>query len=745
MKEMKVIGTNSFINTIADIHQNADHRKFCFVIGAGASFNSGIKTGKHLAEGWFKEISTRLEYEKKELQDWITKQNVDTNNLAASYGSIYKKRFENDKVSGYDFLSNTMKDAKPSYGYIILAQILSKYRGHCVVTTNFDSLVESSIFQFTDTTPLSCGHESLSVYARPDQPHPLIVKIHRDLLMAPLNVPDEIDKIDEAWIKPLDHIFNTHIPIVIGYGGNDGSLMGYFEKMNTPSNFFWCDLNIDWIPERTKQLIIKHDGKFVTIDGFDELMNEMTLAFSEVNVNEGVFEKFINKRTENFRQQKREIDLKKEKRRLEKEKLSSNTEKETPLSALEFGNLIDKETNIEKKKEIYLKALDKYPTTGWLWWEFSYYLHFTAKDYDGLDLVYENALKYNNLESGIFGNFAIYNEFIKKDYNKAEEFYLKSINIETPNIFSYGNYANFLKVVRKDYENANLFYQKAIEANPKDFVTIGNFANFLKEIKKDYNAAEVQYLNALEIEPNNAINLNNYAYFLEGIKKDFDKAEMFYLKALIIEPPSSNINNDYANFLNYTRKNFNKAEEYYNKAIMLDDKNAAVLGSYAAFLYHRKKNYDASQAMYSDAIPLDPNNIFNSINYGIFLSTIKKDYVTAKDYYLKALNADPENVSFNRYYAQYLLEQGDVANAEKYIDIAIKNGEENETLLESWFFRYAFYPTYLKDAENKIKDLLDKKLKSDDLSLEQIIKVALEKGHVNPDKLEEFAERITSK
>lgn len=241
---MKVINSNTFKHTLGDIHKHTENRKFCFIIGAGASRNSGIPTGGELAEKWFQEIKKRCD--DTEIEEWIKRQKINEKDLAASYGSIYRKRFENDKTSGYEFLVQAMKSAKPSFGHIVLAQILSRIQGHCVLTTNFDSLVESSIYQYTNKTPLVCGRESLSGYARPSQTHPLIIKIHRDLLLSPKSDLDEINELDPGWKEPLDHIFSTHIPVVIGYGGNDGSLMSYFENMNKPTNFFGAV----WIAKR---------------------------------------------------------------------------------------------------------------------------------------------------------------------------------------------------------------------------------------------------------------------------------------------------------------------------------------------------------------------------------------------------------------------------------------------------------------------------------------------------------------
>ena len=203
---MKTISTQAFKHTLRDIHQKSLDRKFCFLLGAGASKKSGIQTGADLAKDWFKEISDR--YSNDEIEEWIKEIGLKEEELDAHYGSIYRKRFETDKTSGYEFLIQAMKNAKPTFGHIVLAQILTKVPGHCVLTTNFDSLIETAIYQFTDKTPLVCVHESLSGYARPSTIHPLIVEIHRDLLLAPKSDPDEINKLAEGWKAPLDHTLN---------------------------------------------------------------------------------------------------------------------------------------------------------------------------------------------------------------------------------------------------------------------------------------------------------------------------------------------------------------------------------------------------------------------------------------------------------------------------------------------------------------------------------------------------------
>lgn len=473
---MKKIQAHTFKHTLRDIHEHTENRKFCFVIGSGASFKSGIPIGGELARKWFDEIKER--FSKTEISKWIKDVKLDEKDLAAHYGSIYRKRFESDKTSGYEFLVQAMKNAKPTFGHIVLAQILSKVPGHCVLTTNFDSLVETAIYQFTDKTPLVCGHESLSGYARPSNIHPLIIKIHRDLLLDPKSDPDEISTLDNGWKDPLDKIFSSHIPIVIGYGGNDGSLMSYFEQMNKPSNFFWCDIRANPASTRVKKLIQKMDGSHVQIKGFDEIMHELLWVFDEIKPIDEELNGITKTRIESVDHQLSEIigeDI-------TKSSSSTTVKKNKPkkeLSAFEYSLLAEDEPDFEKRKAVYIEAVEKFPLTDWLWNEFTYFLH-----------------------------------FIKHDYDNLEEYYRKALSIQPENEYTLGNFSVFLYQTKKDYTEAEKYFQKALAVNPENGINHANFANFLKSVKKDYDRAEKHYQKALQIHPEGPHKNGNYASFL---------------------------------------------------------------------------------------------------------------------------------------------------------------------------------------------------------------------------------------
>jgi hypothetical protein len=174
-----------------------------------------------------------------------------------------------------------MRRAEPSFGYAVLARILASERHKVVVTTNFDNLVADALSIYGETSPLVCGHESLAAYARSHPRRPLVAKIHRDLLLSPMNDPRGTDELSDTWRRALSRVFSSYTPIFIGYGGNDGSLMGFLERLprgHVPGRLIWCCRPPDAPPERVVSLLRRLGGVLVSIDDFDALMMRLNDA-----------------------------------------------------------------------------------------------------------------------------------------------------------------------------------------------------------------------------------------------------------------------------------------------------------------------------------------------------------------------------------------------------------------------------------------------------------------------------------
>jgi len=120
-------------------------KRFCFILGAGASKSSGILTGEELVQQWIKELK---ESDKNDLDKLLSEKGIAENDYASHYSEIFDKRFEFSKKDGFAFLEKTMEGAEPSCGYSFLAQILAQGKHNIVITTNFDSLTEDALFFF---------------------------------------------------------------------------------------------------------------------------------------------------------------------------------------------------------------------------------------------------------------------------------------------------------------------------------------------------------------------------------------------------------------------------------------------------------------------------------------------------------------------------------------------------------------------------------------------------------------------
>jgi tetratricopeptide (TPR) repeat protein len=508
------IPVKQFANLFRTIDKDSPDSKFCFILGAGASSGSGIKTGGEMAKEWFADIESLKYFSKEDVSAWMTEEKIDKDRLAEFYGPIYKKRFSQFKSVGYDYLVNEMNNSEPSFGYSVLSQLLTMTRHKVVITTNFDSLVESALYSFTNVRPVVVGHESLAAFARPRAKEPLIAKIHRDLLYNPLNEKEETDVMASPWTSVLEHIFRTHVPVVIGYGGNDGSLMNYLMKIPPCHGMFWCLFGKEEPREDIMKVVEHHCGHFVRMDGFDELMFDIMQAM-EYKLIDDIFTNTAERRKREYQEQVKTIQEKKKRSDdpLDKKAAAHLSEKARKNDWWSWQLMIDGTEDNDEKERIYTEGIEK-----------------TAHPY-------------------LISNYAIFLKDIRKDFDKAEQYYLKTLEAEPDDANFIGNYAMFIDDVRKDFDQAEQHYLKALEAEPDNAMNNGNYAAFLKFVRKDFEKAEQHYLKALEAEPDHSNNNGNYAVFLKDVRKDFDKAEQHYLKALEAEPDDADFNGNYAQML----------------------------------------------------------------------------------------------------------------------------------------------------------------------------------------------------
>jgi len=302
------------VTGLLDYFQETDDtpdRRFAFILGAGASVQSGIPMAGHLVDSWLRELHKREDHERRPLAQWATAEALGIpgfiyERAVESYSQVFARRFAGRPDEGYAYLERILHGKDPSFGYSVLAQILAATRHRVVITTNFDNLVADALAIYTNQLPFVCGHESLAGFVRPNPRRPLVVKIHRDLLLAPKNTVDEIAALPVPLVVSLRGLLAGFTPIVVGYGGNDGSLMGLLRDTlqpgDIPGGIYWCYWAGGGLPgPAITEVVQRHGGALIPIDGFDELMVQLNHRLGYPRMDQRI-EQRARERAQRYRQ-----------------------------------------------------------------------------------------------------------------------------------------------------------------------------------------------------------------------------------------------------------------------------------------------------------------------------------------------------------------------------------------------------------------------------------------------------------
>ncbi len=523
--------SSRFASEVRRIDQATYHeQRFAFLLGAGASASSGIPTAGELAENWLNEMfhERNTNADTKERNKWAKEslgiEILDSTNTGKHYSDIYDWRFGGHKEWGCAALEEAMEKAYPSIGYSLLAQFLEQTEHNVVITTNFDHMTETALAIYTNIWPQICGHTLLANLMHPKRKRPLITKIHHDLLLNPKSDRESIEELPKELQDALRSILKNFTPIVIGYGGNDKSLMGFLESLDEEEIYggiYWCYRAKDGKPaDRILNLIRKHQGNhknnpkggLVQIQGFDNLMIQLGNQFGFRFLHDEIVEK-AKTRAAKYQTQRE---------KLEKEIKEGVTASAAPAPKQETTDTAPDEN--ESVQEAFAAISER--TRDWWTWQQRVQ---KETDPDKMDSLYQQGLKEFPNSPELNNNYAVFLE-VRREYDKPEEYYQKALEIEPDGALHNCNYASFLYTIRKDYERAEAYYQKALEIEPDSALHNGNYANFLKDIRKDYDQAEAYYKKALESEPDAVYSNVNYAALLL-VQRRFVEAKVQVAKA----------------------------------------------------------------------------------------------------------------------------------------------------------------------------------------------------------------------
>ena len=279
-KERTVKDLVSYIGT----RTNEVVPNYSLLLGAGASYTSGIKTGVELVSEWrediYKKLSRSEDYSEQEAKDYLIKNYSNWYSLANEYSALFEYKFDLPSQRRR-FVEKEVDGRLPSIGYSYLVSLTTNRFFDTIYTTNFDDLLNEAFYQFSQIRPIVCAHDSSLESISVNSARPKIIKLHGDYLFDDIkSTLRETESLESNIKNKLTQFSKEYGLIVMGYAGNDRSVMDVINFLlksdeHLKNGVYWCLREGDYInPELTK-LLWKDKVYFVKVDGFDEVMAEI--------------------------------------------------------------------------------------------------------------------------------------------------------------------------------------------------------------------------------------------------------------------------------------------------------------------------------------------------------------------------------------------------------------------------------------------------------------------------------------
>lgn len=287
----KIRSVKDLVNYVGD--SSLKHPNYNILLGSGASYTSGISTGAHLVDDWRKEIYEQYSGEdyfnnldpsdwntaRQRAIDFLIKEHGSWYNPQKEYSSLFERKFDLP-AQRRRFVENLVEGHLPSIGYLYLITLINQKYFNTIFTTNFDDLINEAFYQFSNTRPLICAHDSavnsISLIAQ----RPKIIKLHGDYLFDDIkNTIKETESLEQNIKEKFIEFTKDNGLIIVGYSGQDRSILDVLNYLLQQEEYlknglYWCFRPEDEINHEVRKILWKDKVYCVEIEGFDELFAE---------------------------------------------------------------------------------------------------------------------------------------------------------------------------------------------------------------------------------------------------------------------------------------------------------------------------------------------------------------------------------------------------------------------------------------------------------------------------------------
>ena len=276
------------------------------LLGAGASISSGIMSGgqmvwdfkrkiycieNRVSEATFPDMSK--ETAQREIQTYLDATREHPSLYSKEEYSHYFEYLFGNKRDRDLYIQSKVKNVTPYLGYLCLGALIIEGRIKFLNTTNFDDLIKAGVYAIDaghSIKTISSAIEN-SVGFNLNDGIPTILKLHGDYLVDHLkNTSEELQALENSINLKLQDVLHERGLIVVGYAGNDNSVMTVLEKIvnqnGLPYGIIWCKPKNTVLSERAENFMefacsANEQSGVVDIDSFDDLMYRLYLTIGK--------------------------------------------------------------------------------------------------------------------------------------------------------------------------------------------------------------------------------------------------------------------------------------------------------------------------------------------------------------------------------------------------------------------------------------------------------------------------------
>ena len=268
--------------------------RYSFLIGAGTSrpAPAGIPTAGELIDRWQEECYDRDDPQ-ADFEAWVEEMEEPIDE-SEQYGFWFEERHP-ARGQRRERIRDLVEDAEPTPYHIVLATMMSepteygqdinsKYVPH-TLTPNFDDLLFDAFYRYLEDRPQLINHSSVASEFRVTRDRPTIVKLHGDYLYDNLqNTDDETSTLKEELQEILEQVVREYGLVVVGYGGNDESIMDPLLDADIEYGIYWCTRDRNKLSPKAKQLLKRSNTFLVPIKGFESLMAQFGNQINDIKL-----------------------------------------------------------------------------------------------------------------------------------------------------------------------------------------------------------------------------------------------------------------------------------------------------------------------------------------------------------------------------------------------------------------------------------------------------------------------------